>query len=71
VDGFCSASLTIDLLTGRGVVAVSFDTVAAEENSRGTARGLRDKFVQDTREQIVDIEQFDLVLAQLHAPELV
>jgi hypothetical protein len=71
LDGFCSASLMIDRATGRGVVAVSFDTAAAEENSRETARGLRDRFVEETREKIIDIQQFDLVLAHLHAPELV
>ncbi len=71
VPGFCSASLMINRGNGTGVVAVSFDTAAAEEASRETARGLREKFVQETREQILDIEQFDLVLAHLHAPELV
>jgi hypothetical protein len=71
VPGFCSCSVMIDRGTGKGVVAVSFDTAAAEENSRGTARGLREKFVNETREQILDVEQFDLVLAHLHAPELV
>jgi hypothetical protein len=71
VPGFCSASVMIDRFTGKGVVAVSFDTAAAEENSRETARGLRDRFVHETREQILDVEQFDLVLAHLHAPELV
>ena len=71
VTGFCSASLMIDRGTGTGVVAVSFDTAAAEENSRGTARGLREKFVNETRDQILDVEVFDLVLAHLHAPELV
>jgi hypothetical protein len=71
VPGFCSASVLIDRGTGKGVVAVSFDTAAAEENSRGTARGLREKFVNETREQILDVQQFDLVLAHLHAPELV
>lgn len=71
VTGFCSASLMIDRGTGAGVVAVSFDTAAAEENSRETARGLREKFVNETREQILDVEVFDLVLAHLHAPELV
>ena len=71
VPGFCSASLMINRGTGTGVVAVSFDTADAEEASRETARGLREKFVQETREQILDIEQFDLVLAHLHAPELV
>ena len=69
--GFCSASLVIDRGTGKAVVAVVFDDAAAEENSRETARGLRDKFVHETREQILDVEQFDLVLAHLHVPELV
>ena len=71
VSGFCSASLMIDRGTGRGVVAVAFDTADAESSSRGTARSLRQQFISETREQIVDIEQFDLVLAHLHAPELV
>ena len=71
VDGFCSASLMIDRATGRGVVAVTYDSAAAEENSRETARGLREKFTEQTREKILDIQQFDLVLAHLHAPELV
>lgn len=70
-DGFCSASLMIDHATGKGVVAVTFDSAAAEENSRGTARSLREKFVKDTGAQIIDVEQLDLVLAHLHAPELV
>ena len=71
VPGFCSASLVIDRGTGKGVVAVIFDDAAAEENSRETARGLRERFVHETREQVLDVEQFDLVLAHLHAPELV
>jgi hypothetical protein len=71
VPGFCSASVMIDRGTGKGVVAVSFDTALAEESSRATARGLREKFVNETRAQILDVEQFDLVLAHLHAPELV
>jgi hypothetical protein len=71
VPGFCSCSVMIDRDTGKGVVAVSFDTAAAEENSRETARGLRERFVHEAREQILDVEQFDLVLAHLHAPELV
>jgi hypothetical protein len=71
VPGFCSASVMIDRGTGKGVVAVSFDTALAEESSRVTARGLRQKFVNETRGQILDVEQFGLVLAHLHAPELV
>ena len=71
VPGFCSASLVIDRGSGKGVVAVIFDDAAAEENSREAARGLREKFVHETGEQVLDVEQFDLVLAHLHAPELV
>ena len=71
VPGFCSASLVIDPGAGKGVVAVIFDDAAAEENSRETARGLREKFVHETGEQVLDVEQFDLVLAHLHVPELV
>ena len=71
IRGFCSASLMIDRASETGVVAVSFDTAEAEEHSRETARGLREKFVRETHAQIVDIQTFDLVLAHLHAPELV
>ena len=71
VDGFCSASAMIDRAAGRAVVAVTYDSAAAEENSREMARGLRDKFIEETRGSILDVQQFDLVLAHLHAPELV
>lgn len=71
VKGYCSASLLVDRAAGTGVVAVSFDNAAAEEDSREAARGVREKFVHDNRDQIVDVEQFDLVLAHLHVPELV
>jgi len=71
LPGFCSASVMIDRDAGKGVVAVIFDSAAAEENSREAARGLREQFVRETGGEIIDVEQFDLVLAQLHAPELV
>jgi hypothetical protein len=71
MPGFCSASVMIDRVAGEGAVAVSFDTVDAEGKSRTAARGLREKFVRETGGQIVDVQQFDLVLAHLHAPELV
>ena len=71
VPGFCSASLLINRGTGKGVFAAGFDSAAAEEDSRERARGLREKFVDETGEQILDVQQFDMVLAHLHAPELV
>ena len=70
-DGFCSASVMIDRATGRGVVAITFDSAAAEEGTREAARGLREKYVEQTRQKILDVQQFDLVLAHLHVPELV
>lgn len=71
VTGFCSASLLVDRAAGTGVIVVSFDNAAAEETSRETAQGLREKYLHETHEEIVDVEQFDLVLAHLHAPERV
>ena len=68
VPGFCSASLMLDRGAGKGVVAVSFDTAGAEENSRETARRLREKFIQGTGARVLDVERFDLVVAHLHAP---
>jgi len=70
-DGFCSASVLMNRATGKGVVTITFDSAAAEENSRVAARGLREKFVEQTGQKILDVQQFDLVLAHLHAPELV
>ena len=71
LPGFGSSSVMINRGTGQAVIAVSFDTAAAEEGSRETGRELREKFVRDTHGRIRDVEQFDLVLAHLHAPELV
>jgi hypothetical protein len=71
VRGFCSSSLMVDRPAGRGAFAVSFDNAAAEEDSREIARALREKYVDGTGDRIVDIEEFDLAVAHLHAPEMV
>jgi hypothetical protein len=71
LPGFGSSSVMINRGSGQAVITVSFDTAAAEEGSREAARELREKFIHDTHGRIRDVEQFDLVLAHLHAPELV
>jgi quinol monooxygenase YgiN len=69
--GFCSASLMIDRTTGTAVASATFDSQTAVETSRETARGLRERYVSESVGQILDVEEFELVLAHLHAPELV
>jgi hypothetical protein len=71
LDGFCSASLLIDRGTGMAVSSVVYDTKAAMESSRASASSLRQTSAGELGLQILDVHEYELVLAHLHVPELV
>jgi hypothetical protein len=71
LPGFCSASVLINRAVGRCCLTVSYDSPEAMKSSRERAMGLRDDLARDTRLELTDVEEFELVLAHLDVPELV
>lgn len=71
LPGFCSASLLIDRESGRAAGAVTFDGPAGLEGSREIARSIRTAATAETMAQILDVAEFDVVLAHLRVPETV
>jgi hypothetical protein len=80
-DGFCSASLFVDRGAGRLVSTVTYDSAEALERARwplaaatAQAGGIAVAGLAEVAEEVevgdvVDVAEFDLVLAHLHVPE--
>jgi hypothetical protein len=71
LPGFCSASLLVDRTSGRSVSSVAYETRAMLDTSRQGADDLRSRTVQQIRAQIVEVAEFELVLAELRLPAMV
>lgn len=71
LEGFCSASLFVDRMSGRCCVTATYDSPEAMVATRDAAMGLRSDLVQDTGMRITEIGEFVLAIAHLDAPELV
>lgn len=71
LTGFCSASLFVDRASGRAVTSVTYDSRASLDASREAASQLRGRVMQQGQGEIVDVAEFDLVLAHLRVPETV
>ena len=71
LQGFCSASLMINRATGQGVSSVAFDSREAMEETREAGAGVRDLSRREAGVEILEVAEFELVMAHLHVPELV
>ena len=71
LEGFCSASLFVDRMSGRCCVTATYDSPEAMMRTRDAAMGLRADLVQDTGMRITEIGEFSLAIAHLDVPELV
>ena len=71
LQGFCSASLFVDRMSGRSCVTATYDSPEAMTATRDAAMGLRADLVQDTGMRITEIGEFSLAIAHLDVPELV
>ena len=69
--GFCSASLLVDRATGRACSTARFDDRKSMTDSAPAARELREQGAREVGFHIMDVEEFDLVIAHLRVPELV
>ena len=71
LEGFRSASMFLDRRDGRVVTSVTYDSRAALERTRHAADALRRSVAQEYGAEVLEVAEFDLVLAHLHVPELV
>lgn len=71
LDGFRSASLLVDMASGRAVSSVSFGSRAAMERNRDHASSLKAESIRAAGASAVDEGEFELVIAHLRVPELV
>ena len=70
LQGFCSASLFVDRELGRAVSSVTYDSHEAMNRSREAARTVRMDSARDAHAQVLDVAEFDLVLAHLRVREM-
>ena len=70
LDGFCSASLLVNRARGRACSTATYDSRAALDASRDRSWTIRDAGVQESGVEVVDVGEYDLVLAHLRLPEL-
>jgi len=71
MDGFCSASMLIDRVTGRACSTVAFESQAACDASREQAMELRASAASAAGASVTDVLEFELAIAHLRLPELV
>jgi hypothetical protein len=71
VGRFCSASLMIDRATGRAVPCASFDSREAMERNREQSNALKASSMREASAEELEECEFELVVADLRAPELV
>lgn len=69
LDGFCSASLLVDRQEGRGAGSVTYADRESLQRSRADATAVREEFAAAMDSQVLEVAEFDLVLAHLRVPE--
>ena len=71
LDGFCSASLLVDRRDGRAAGSVTYADRMTLERSRTDATAVREEAAAATGSEVLDVAEFELVLAHLRVPETV
>ena len=69
VEGFCGASLFVNREAGIAVISTSWRDTSALEATRDGAR-MRQQTDRDTGMDILDVAEFELVMAHLRVPEM-
>jgi hypothetical protein len=69
LDGFCSASLLVDRREGRAAGSVTYADRLTLERSRTDATAVREEFAAAVDGEVLEVAEFELVLAHLRVPE--
>jgi heme-degrading monooxygenase HmoA len=70
LDGFCSASFMVNRAEGRAVSSSCFDSMAAMVAGREQAGRIRAAGTQHAKATVVEVVEFELMLAHLRVPEM-
>ena len=71
IDGFCSVSVLVNRDNGMCALAATYASREALMASREAVAAMRDEFTAQLGMEVMDIAEFDLVLAHLRVPETV
>jgi quinol monooxygenase YgiN len=69
-EGFCSASLMVDRPSGYAVSSVTFDSHDAMRRTRSLAAVARGRGAGEANGEVIEVVEFELVLAHLRVPEM-
>lgn len=70
LDGFCSASLMVNRSLSRACATTSFDSRDALGASQEEAWAIRDAGVREAGVDVIDVGEYELVVAHLRVPEM-
>ena len=71
LEGFCSVSAMVNRANGMCSLAATYESRDAMMRTREAVAAMRDEFTQQLGMEVMDIAEFDLVLAHLRVPETV
>jgi heme-degrading monooxygenase HmoA len=71
LDGLCSVSLMVDRQSGRGVTCVVYDSAEVIERHRDRIEEIRSETTQAAGADVLDEQDFEVIIARLRVPELV
>ena len=71
LPGFCSVSQLVGRQTGRSVLAACYESQDAMDRGSQQVAAMRQELLDDTGVELMEVAEFELVLAHLHVPETV
>ena len=70
LPGFCSVSLLVDHGSGRSAIAATYESRQTMNRAKGQAVAIREEYAERVGLHVVEVAEFDLVLAHLRVPEM-
>jgi hypothetical protein len=70
LPGFCSTSLLVDHDLGRCAIATTYENRQTMSRAKGQAVAIREEYVDRMGMHVVDVAEYDLVVAGLRVPEM-
>src|SRR4051812_16233797 len=69
LPGFCSTSLLVNHDLGRCAIATTYENRQTMSRAKGHAVAIREEYVDRMGMHVVDVAEYDLVIASLRVPE--